>query len=114
MTDLNPRKNLEEDICIQIFKMSAMMVGVCLIVIGLLRIVITIEKANTLADDLLSVDAILFFISCVSSCWAFLMRSNQKLQRLEYFAEYVFIAAMLFMVVICIFITYAFTISLPT
>ena len=44
---------LEEDISVHILSVSAAMVGVCLTVIGLLRVVITIQKADTVADDLL-------------------------------------------------------------
>ena len=52
-------KFLEEDISVHILSVSAAMVGVCLTVIGLLRVVIAIQKADTIADDLLALDAIL-------------------------------------------------------
>ena len=47
----NDKTKLEEDICIHIFTVSSAMVGVCLTVIGLIRVVITLGKADTLADD---------------------------------------------------------------
>ena len=47
------------------------MVGVCLTVIGLIRVVITLGTADTLADDFLAADALLFLISCLLSYWAF-------------------------------------------
>ena len=53
----NDKTKLEEDICIHIFTVSSAMVGVCLTVIGLIRVVITLGKADTLADDLLACDA---------------------------------------------------------
>jgi hypothetical protein len=43
--------HLEQDICIHIFTVSSAMVGVCLTVIGLIRVVITLGTADTLADD---------------------------------------------------------------
>ena len=46
------------------------MVGVCLTVIGLIRIVITIREKDTIADDLLSADSFMFLISCTLSYWA--------------------------------------------
>jgi hypothetical protein len=46
--------HLEQDICIHIFTVSSAMVGVCLTVIGLIRVVITLGIADTLADDLLA------------------------------------------------------------
>jgi hypothetical protein len=43
--------HLEQDICIHIFTVSSAMVGVCLTVIGLIRVVITLGTADRLADD---------------------------------------------------------------
>jgi hypothetical protein len=56
----NQQTKLEGDICIHIFTVSSAMVGVCLTVIGLIRVVITLGNADTLADDLLALDALLF------------------------------------------------------
>jgi uncharacterized membrane protein len=100
---------LEEDISIHIFTVSAAMVGVCLTVIGLVRVIISIRKTNTLADDFLAVDAILFLTSCVSSYWALRTRSVHRMHRVERFADSIFIFAMFLMVWICIFVTYAIT-----
>ena len=58
-----PSTNLEQDICIHIFTVSSAMVGDCLTVIGLIRVVITFGRADTLADDFLAGDALLFLIS---------------------------------------------------
>ena len=44
----NDNTKLEEDICIHIFTVSAAIVGVCLTVIGVIRVVITLGKADTL------------------------------------------------------------------
>ena len=83
------------------------MVGVCLTVIGLLRVVITIRKVDTLADDLLALDAVLFLISCLSSYWALRTRSVQRMYHVERLADLVFIVALVLMVVVCGFVTYA-------
>jgi hypothetical protein len=53
----NDKTKLEEDICIHIFTVSSAMVGVCLTVIGVIRVVITLGRADTLADELLARDA---------------------------------------------------------
>ena len=83
------------------------MVGVCLTVIGLVRVVITLGKADTLADDLLAVDALLFLTSCFLSYAALRSRGTRRMHRLERTADGVFILAMIVMVVICAFLTYA-------
>jgi Kef-type K+ transport system membrane component KefB len=113
--DANGRRgtntHLEQDICIHIFTVSSAMVGVCLTVIGLIRVVITLGSADTLADDLLAGNALLFLISCLLSYWALRSRSSRRMHRLEKFADGIFIIAMIGMVFICALITYS--ISVP-
>jgi hypothetical protein len=111
-TNGKPRRHLEEDICIHIFTVSSAMVGVCLTVIGLVRVVITLGKADTLADDLLAVDALLFVTACFLSYAALRSRGARRMHRLERFADGVFILAMIVMVAICAFLTYA--VAAPT
>jgi hypothetical protein len=107
----DPNTHLEHDICIHIFTVSSAMVGVCLTVIGLIRVVITLGRADTLADDLLAGDALLFLISCLLSYWALRSRGLRRMHRLEKIADGIFILAMIGMVIICAVITYS--ISIP-
>src|SRR5213080_1980626 len=107
----DPNSDLEQDICIHIFTVSSAMVGVCLTVIGLIRVVITLGRADTLADDLLAGDALLFLISCLLSYWALRSRTLRRMHRLEKIADGIFIIAMIGMVIICALITYS--ISVP-
>src|SRR6266567_5099682 len=107
----DPNTHLEHDICIHIFTISSAMVGVCLTVIGLIRVVITLGRADTLADDLLAGDALLFLISCMLSYWALRSRGLRRMHRLEKIADGIFILAMIGMVGVCALITY--TISVP-
>jgi hypothetical protein len=107
----DPSTHQEQDICIHIFTVSSAMVGVCLTVIGLIRVVITFGRADTLADDFLAADALLFLISCLLSYWALRSRSARRMHRLEKIADGIFIFAMIGMVIICALITY--TISVP-
>src|SRR6478672_6278577 len=107
----DPNTRLEHDICIHIFTVSSAMVGVCLTVIGLIRVVITLGRADTLADDLLAGDALLFLLSCLLSYWALRSRGLGRMHRLEKIADGIFILAMIGMVIVCAVITY--TISIP-
>ena len=107
MPQRTPENHLEEDISIHIFTVSSAMVGVCLTVIGLIRVVITFGKADTVADDLLAADAFLFLLSCLLSYSALRTRSKRRMHRMERIADGIFILAMILMVVICGFITYA-------
>jgi uncharacterized membrane protein YqjE len=108
----NQNNRLEHDVSIHIFTVSSAMVGVCLTVIGLIRVVITLGKADTLADDFLGLDALLFLLSCLLSYWALRSRSLRRMHRVEQIADGIFILAMIGMVAICALITYS--IALPS
>ncbi|PYL92591.1 MAG: hypothetical protein DMF14_03475 [Verrucomicrobia bacterium] len=110
-SDGNNKTKLEEDICIHIFTVSSAMVGVCLTVIGLIRVVITLGKADTLADDLLASDALLFLTSCLLSYAALRARNLRRMHNIERAADVVFIVAIVVMTAICGFITYSISVS---
>ncbi len=95
MSEPLPKTPLEEDVCINIFNVSAAMSGVCLTVIGL----VGITKVGTLADEFLAVDALLFLIACLSSFWALRTRKTRRMYQVERFADSVFILAMVLMIV---------------
>jgi len=86
------------------------MVGVCLTVIGLIRVVITVGRADTLADDLLAGDAVLFLTASPLSYTALRTQSARKMRKCERLADWLFISAMTMMVRICAFICYAINI----
>jgi len=87
------------------------MVGVCLTVIGLIRVVITIRKVDTIADDLLAIDGVFFLVSCLCAYWALRTRNTGRMHRLERFADGVFVLALLMMAGLCLYITYAITVA---
>ena len=101
-----PKLALDEGICKQIFSVSAAMVGVCLTVIGLVRVIISVQQVDNFADDLLSVDALLFLCSCLCAYWALRMRNFRRMHRLERIADSVFICGLILMVAVCGVITF--------
>jgi hypothetical protein len=107
MSNSPPNGYLEKDICIHIFTVSSAMVGVCLTVIGLIRVAITLGNLDTLADDLLAADALLFLVACLLSYSAVRTRNIQRMHRVERIADGIFIVAMILMTAICGVITYA-------
>jgi hypothetical protein len=94
---------------VHIFTVSAGMVGVCLTVIGILQLVISSRQADTLADDFLAFDSVLFLLACILSYWALRTRSLRRMHRVERFADAIFLTALFCMVLIAGFITYAIT-----
>ena len=97
---------LDEDTCLNIFTASAALMGVCLTVIGIIRLIITRDAINTIADDLLVVDTLLFFASCLLSYWALRARSAGRMRRVERVADLIFVLGLILMAVVCGIVTY--------
>lgn len=102
-----PRQGVDEDISIHIFSVSAAMVGVCLTVIGILRIVISAKNVSTLADDFLSLDALLFLGACLLAYVALRTRRTKRMHSVERIADAIFILGLVVMAIVCGLITYA-------
>jgi hypothetical protein len=98
---------LEEDISVHIFTASAAMVGVCLTVIGLVRVFTTMKGVNTLADDILAAASLIFLVSCSLSYWALRTRKRRRMHKIERLADGIFIFGLMLMVAVCGIITYA-------
>jgi hypothetical protein len=107
MSNSDSKLHLEEDICIHIFTVSASMVGVCLTVIGIIHLIINTQNINTLADDLLALDAFVFLCACLLSYWALRTRSKRRMYKVERFADTLFLVGLFMMAVICALIVYA-------
>lgn len=101
------KRQLEADISVHIFSVSAALVGVCLTVIGLLRVVINTSKVESVVDDFLAVDAVVFLISCLLSYWALRTRSLYRMYWVERAADIVFLVGLFLMVLACSVIAYA-------
>jgi len=102
---------LDEDICVHIFTSSSAMLGVCLTVVGILRLVITLRSEDTLGDDLLSINAMVYLIAAVLAYGGLRTRSIRRNHRLEYLADAVFIAGLIFTVINTGFITWAIAVA---
>ncbi|HVJ01366.1 MAG TPA: hypothetical protein VM662_04235 [Sphingomonas sp.] len=85
---------------------AAALLGVCLTGITVLRVVNAVHGRETLADDLLSVDALLFLVATLASYVALREQSRKRLHWLERIADHAFIAAMLLLTLACFVITY--------
>ena len=105
-TSHNDKKPLEADISTHIFSASAALVGVCLTVIGLIRVVVATLNVDTFADNLLAIDALLFLASCLLSYWALRTRSIARMYRVERVADAIFVAGLLLMTGVCGIIAY--------
>ena len=98
---------LEHDIAIHIFTASAALVGVCLTVISIVRSFTEAHKIQTLVDDLLAVNAMIFLCACLLSYCALRTRGYQRMHRVESAADTAFLIGMAGMVIACGMIVWA-------
>ena len=97
---------LDARTCRLICPVAAGMVGVCLTGIGLLHLSISMGGRQTVADDLLSIDAVTFLIATLTSYFALRGQSEVRLYQLERIADASFIIAMLMLTAACFILTY--------
>jgi hypothetical protein len=107
---MSTSKNLEErayDLTMHVFTVSAGMVGVCMTAIGLLRLIASQTKVQTLGDDLLAINAIVFVICAFLAFWSFKAKSPKLCERLQLIADTLFLIGLAGMGLICAVIAYA-------
>jgi len=89
------------------FSASATLLGVCLTVIGIIRVVITSSHNDTLADDIVALGAVMFMSCCFLSYWAMRSRAVRRLHRVEKIADAFFLIGLSLLAIACMVITYA-------
>jgi hypothetical protein len=97
----------EHDLTMHVFSISAGMVGVCLTAIGILQLVAAQTRVQTLGDEFLAADAVLFVVACFLSFWSFKTGQPKLRQRLRLLVDALFMLALLVMVGVCAIIAYA-------
>ena len=79
----------------QVFVVSSAMVGVCLTLMGLVRLIASVSPIQTLADELLTIVAGIFLISCLAAYLAVRTRRATMRLRYERVADWAFISGMI-------------------
>lgn len=94
------------ELCVHIFTVSAGLVGVCLTVIGLFRVIHRLSQDGHIADNLIAIDALGFLAACLFAYLALRAHNPARRRRLQQFADVAFLLALGFMVAICGLIAY--------
>jgi hypothetical protein len=102
----NGQQSRNDELCVHIFSVSAGLVGVCLTVIGLFRVVLRLQKIDSIADNLLAVDALGFLVSCGLAYFAIRSRDLPRRRRLEVLADRVFLVSLGLMTAVCSLVAY--------
>jgi hypothetical protein len=107
MKPLQVREGHEDAFMMHVFAIFAGMVGVCLTAIGILRLVTSQDKVQTVGDDLLAVDSVLFLVCCFLSFWSFKSVDKEFRQRLRVVVDTILLLALVIMACVCCVIAYA-------
>ena len=97
-----------DDLCAHIFSASATLIGVCVTVVGVIRVLGPLTQLSTIADDLLAVDSVLYLLTCLVAYHALRSPDRVHRARIERMADFLFLLALGLMVVTCAMIVYAF------
>ncbi|BAN36381.1 hypothetical protein SCD_n02579 [Sulfuricella denitrificans skB26] len=76
---------------------SATMAGVCITVIGIVRLIETRHHASTIIDNLMAFTGLIFLISCFLSYLS--IRSVRRAVKFEKYADILFLAGLSLMVI---------------
>jgi hypothetical protein len=106
MNAQNNTEAREHDLTMHVFAVSSGMVGVCLTAIGLLRLVAAQTQAQTIGDDLLAINAILFATCAFLAFWSFKTGKTATRRRLRLFVDIFFLIALASTGAICALIAY--------
>jgi hypothetical protein len=104
--EVEQRPRTPRELSEHIFSVSAAMVGVCITVIGLFRIVSRSQHVDSVADNMLSIDALVFLGSCFLSYLGLRARATDNKKRFERAADYLFLAGLTMMSVVAVLIAY--------
>lgn len=107
MSDGPSPEHREHDLTMHVFAISAAMVGVCLTAIGILRLVTSQTRVETIGDGLLAADAVVFMLCCFISFWSFKTKNLRLRQLLRLIIDGLFMLALTIMVIVCAVIAYA-------
>ncbi|HEY9194181.1 MAG TPA: hypothetical protein VIO81_15030 [Methyloversatilis sp.] len=97
----------EHDFTMHVFSISAGMVGVCLTAIGIVRLITSQTRIETMGDELLAADAVLFVLCCFLSFWSFKTTGPTLRRTLRLVIDGLFMLALSIMVLVCTVIAYA-------
>lgn len=100
---------LDADVNVHVFTVSAGLVGVCLTVIGIIRIGMNLKPDySTVADELLALDALCFTAACLLAYASLRSPDLDRTKRLERIADRLFILGMVAMCAVSAMVALAF------
>lgn len=85
---------LDDDICVHIFAASGAMVGVCLTVVGILRIIVAQHRVDLIGQDMLALNTVIYLATTLTAYFGLRTRKLQRNHRLERVADTLFLVGL--------------------
>jgi threonine/homoserine/homoserine lactone efflux protein len=89
------------------------MVGVCLTVLSLFRVLVHPGDVRTAGDSLLGLDALAFLLACFLAYVALRARARTTRHRMERWADGIFLLALALMGSVCLLLVYELSREVP-
>ena len=86
-----PESARERNIAAHIFTTSSVMLGLCLTIISIMRGQWNPGNLETIVDDIIAIDALVFLVACFLSYAALRVRHVRRIHRIESLADGVFL-----------------------
>lgn len=102
------QEEIDQELCVHIFTVSAGLVGVCLTVLGLFRVIFRLSKVHEISDGLIAIDALGFLAACVFAYLGLRAKARSRRRRLQLLADVTFLLSLSFMVLVGCLIAYEF------
>lgn len=96
----------ERDIATHIFTTSSVMLGLCLTIISVVNGPRSPARLDTIVDDIVAIDALIFLAAIFLSYAAMRARNLRRMHRVESLADAVFLLGMTGMGVACVFLVW--------
>ena len=102
------KKELGDTIYAHILNHSATHIGMCLTLLGLVRVVEGVKNVHTLADELLAINAVGFLVSSLLTYSALKKEEGEGKQKLLRAGDIIFTGALGLLAVICVTLVFEF------
>ena len=102
------QEEVEQELCAHIFTVSAGMVGVCITVLSLFRVIFRLSKTHEFSDGLIALDALGYLIACVFAYLGLRSGIQERRRQFQLYADVAFLLSLSFMVVVGGLIAYEF------
>lgn len=94
------KEKLNEQIYTQILNQSSVKIGLCLTLLGLIKVVEGVKNVTSIVDELLAINAIAFLISSIASYYALKQDGDSK-RKAGKVADIIFTVSLFILAMVC-------------